>query len=75
MYCPGSGWLSQGYGDVGEYLYLHQMRGLGPVVELEGVGGAMLLVHAELHRQVGAGAGANCNSALYQCTGFALTTR
>jgi hypothetical protein len=53
------------------------------VVELGGVGGAMLLVHAELHRQVGAGNHTHGSRLLARtaiqhcinvCTGFALRT-
>jgi hypothetical protein len=43
--------LRAGYGyDESDYQYLHSMRGLGDVVELGGVGGAMLFVHADVHR-------------------------
>lgn len=42
-------WL-EGYGDTGN-LYLHKLKHEGKVVRLDGVGGAMLLVRAELHRQ------------------------
>jgi len=44
----------EGYGGGGAHIYLHQMRGGGgsgaAVRRLDAVGGAMLLVNAELHR-------------------------
>jgi hypothetical protein len=40
-----------GYADSKDYLYLHQLRDKGRVVELGGVGGAMLLVKADAHRE------------------------
>lgn len=33
-------------------LYLHKLKHLGPLVRLDGVGGAVLLVDADLHRWV-----------------------
>jgi hypothetical protein len=40
-----------GYADSKDYLYLHQLRDKGRVVELGGVGGAMPLVKADAHRE------------------------
>jgi hypothetical protein len=45
---PSRLWL-EGYGPTGN-LYLSKLRSEGEVVRLDAVGGAMLLVHAELHR-------------------------
>lgn len=40
----------EGYENNPGHLYLQHLRGQGPVVRLDAVGGAMLLVDAELHR-------------------------
>ncbi len=50
----GSELQLEGYGRTGN-LYLAKLRASGPVVPLHGVGGAVLLVSAELHRCVLAG--------------------
>ena len=46
----GSPLEMEGYGRTG-HLYLHKLRHMGDLVRLDGVGGAVLLVQADLHRQ------------------------
>lgn len=41
----------EGYGPSGSHVYLDKLRKEGEVVRLDGVGGAMLMVDADLHRQ------------------------
>ena len=40
----------EGYENNPNHIYLQHLRAQGPVVRLDAVGGAMLLIDAELHR-------------------------
>jgi hypothetical protein len=40
----------EGYGRTGN-IYLHKLRKFGEIVEIDSVGGAMLMIRADLHRE------------------------